>query len=85
MLEKVRVFELCDQFEKALCERNYSDDLMYRYRKSMREFKAYTGDVIFSPHLSAGFLTTIMGEGFSTRGVNSKLHMYYVRTVVSGQ
>lgn len=83
MLEKVRVFELCEQFEKAICKRNYSEDSMYRYRKSMREFKDYTGDVLFSPHLSVSFLTTIMGEGFSHRGVNSKLHMYYVRTVRS--
>lgn len=85
MLTKIRVYELCEQFENALRERNYGQDAMYRYRKSMKEFKDYTGDVVFSPHLSAAFLSKIMGEGegFSQRGVNAKLHMYYVRTLRS--
>ena len=85
MLKSIRVQELCEQFENALIERNYGQDAMYRYRKSMKKFREFTGDVIFSPQLSAAFLTKIMGEGegFSQRGINSKLHMYYVRTVRS--
>ena len=83
MLKKISVYELCEQFEKALGERNYGQDAMYRYRKSMREFKKYTGDVIFCPQLSAAFLTKVFGKGFSAKGVNSKLHMYYIRTVRS--
>lgn len=83
MLQEIRVFELCDQFEKALIERNYGQNIMYRYRKSMKAFKEFTGDVIFTPQLSASFLTKILGvgEGFSQRGIHSKLHMYYIRTV----
>ena len=85
MMRKIGVYELCEQFEKALCDRNYGQDAMYRYRKSMRAFRKYTGDVVFTPRLSAAFLTKILGEGkgFSEKGVNSKLHMYYVRTVRS--
>jgi len=56
---------------------------MYRYRKAMRDFKDFTGDVIFSPHLSAAFLKRVLGDGFSQKGANSKLHMYYIRTVRS--
>ena len=85
MMEKISIYELCRQFEKALIARSYSQDTMYRYRKSMGEFKEFTGDVIFSPRLSAAFLTKIFGEGegFSQKGVNSKLHMYYLRTMRS--
>ncbi len=85
MLKKISVHELCRQFEKALTERNYSQDSMYRYGKALREFMEFTGDVVFSPHLSASFLKEILGEGegFSQRGVNAKLHMYYVRMVRS--
>ena len=85
MLKEIRVYELCDQFEKALTERNYEQDGIYRYHKSMKAFKEFTGNVVFAPQLSAGFLTKILGEGegFSQRGINSKLHMYYIRTVRS--
>ena len=84
MLTQIKVYELCEQFEKALIERKYSKDSMYRYRKTLCEFKEFTGDVIFSPIHSAAFLTKILGKsGFSRKGVNSKLHMYYVRTVRS--
>ena len=85
MLKEIRVYELCDQFEKALIERNYGQDVMYRYSKSMKAFKKFTGDVIFTSQLSAAFLTKILGEGegFSQKGINSKLHMYYIRTVRS--
>ena len=84
MLQKIRVYELCEQFEKALVDRNYGQDTMGRYRKSLTEFKEFTGDVIFAPPLSAAFLARIFeGEGFSQRGINSKLHMYYLRTVRS--
>jgi site-specific recombinase XerD len=85
MLRRISIQELCEQFEEALIARNYSQDSMYRYRKSMREFKQFTGDVTFTPHLTAAFLTKVMGEGegFSQRGANAKLHMYYVRTMRS--
>lgn len=85
MLKEIRVYELCEQFEKALIERNYSQDSMYRYQKVMKVFKKFTGNVVFSPQLSAAFLTKILGEhqGFSQKSENSKLHMYYVRTVRS--
>ena len=85
MLQEIRVYDLCDQFEKALIERNYGQDGMYRYCKAMKAFKESTGDVVFTPQLSAFFLTKILGkgEGFSQRGINSKLHMYYIRTVRS--
>jgi integrase len=85
MKNEISVYELCEQFEKALTERNYGQDAMYRYRKSMREFKEFTGNVTFSPQLSAAFLMKIIGvgEGFSQKGENAKLHMYYVRTVRS--
>jgi len=83
MLEKIKVYELCNLFEKALSARTYGQDAIYRYRKSIKEFKEYTGDVVFSPQLSAAFLIKILGEGFSQRGVNSKLHMYYIRTIRS--
>ena len=83
MFRSIGVNELCERFEEALIERNHGQDGMYRYRKSMKEFKEFTGDVIFSPHLSAAFLRKILGEGFSQQGINSKLHMYYIRTVRS--
>ena len=83
MLKKIKVNELCEQFEKALIERKYGQDAMYRYRKSMKEFKEFTGDIEYSPRQSAAFLTKILGEGFSERGHNSKVHMYYVRTIRS--
>jgi site-specific recombinase XerD/phage-related protein len=85
MLQGIRVFELCDQFEKALIERNYAQSDMCRYLRSMKAFKEFTGDVIFTPQLSASFLTKMLGvgEGFSQRGINSKLHMYYIRTIRS--
>ena len=83
MFRSIGVHELCERFEKALIERNRSQDGMYRYRKTMREFKEFTGDVIFSPHLSAAFLKRVLGEGFSQKGANSKLHMYNIRTVRS--
>lgn len=85
MLREIRVHELCEQFEKALRERSYGQDAMYKYRKSMKAFKAFTGDVVFSPHQSAAFLTKIMGagKGLPKKGENSKLHMYYLRTVRS--
>ena len=83
MPKQIKVNELCEQFEKALIERNYGQDAMYRYRKCMREFKEFTGDVVFSPVLSATFLTKNLGTGFSRKGHNSKLHMYYIRTVRS--
>lgn len=85
MLKEIRVYELCDQFERALIERSYGQDGMYRYRKAMKILKKFTGDVVFTPQLSAAFLTKILGngEGFSQKGINSKLHMYYIRTVRS--
>ena len=83
MFRSIGVHELCERFEKALIERNRSQDGMYRYRKAMRDFKDFTGDVIFSPHLSAAFLKRVLGDGFSQKGANSKLHMYYIRTVRS--
>lgn len=85
MLQRIKVYKLCEQFEEALLERKYGKDSMYRYRKSMNDFKEFTGDVIFTPKHSALFLTKIFGEGtgFSQKGVNSKLHMYYLRTVRS--
>jgi site-specific recombinase XerD len=85
MLREIKVYELCELFENALVERNYGQDAMYRYRKSLQEFKSFTGDIVFTPHLSAAFLTKILGEGegFSQSGTNAKLHMYYVRTVRS--
>jgi len=85
MLEKVKVHELCQQFEAALTEQSYSEDSMYRYRKCLKEFKKFAGDVNYAPRLSSGFLTKIMGEdkGFSEKGTNSKLHMYYLRTMRS--
>lgn len=71
MLQEIRVYELCDRFEKALIERNYGQDGMYRYCKSMKSFKKFTGDVVFTPQLSAAFLTKILGEGegFSQKGI----------------
>ena len=77
MLEKVKVHELCQQFEAALTEQSYSEDSMYRYRKCLKEFKKFAGDVNYAPRLSSGFLTKIMGEdkGFSEKGTNSKLSM----------
>lgn len=85
MLKEIKVYELCDWFEKALIERNYGQDGMYRYRKSLKAFKEFAGDVVFTPRLSVAFLTRMLGkgEGFSQRGINSKLHMYYIRTVRS--
>jgi integrase len=85
MTGNVKVYELCKQFEKALLEREYSQDSLRRYRKAMKEFKDFTGDITFTPHLSAAFLTKILGvgEGFSLKGDNAKLHMYYIRTVRS--
>jgi len=85
MKDRIKVYELCEQFENALIERSYSQDSLYRYRKSMREFKEFTGDIIFTPHLSAAFLIKILGvgEGFSQKGENAKLHMYHVRTTRS--
>lgn len=85
MLQEIRVYELCEQLEKALELRNYGQDAMYRYRKVMEVFKQFTGDVMFLPQLSAMFLTKTIGEhhGFSQKGKNSKIHMYYVRTVRS--
>ncbi len=76
MLKEIKVYELCDWFEKALIERNYGQDGMYRYRKSMKAFKEFAGDVVFTPRLSVAFLTRMLGkgEGFSQRGINSKLH-----------
>ena len=82
-MKEIRVYELCEQFEAALIKRNYGMDAMYRYRKAMREFKDFTGDVTFSPQLSAAFLPKVLGKGFSHKGANSKLHMYYLRTVRS--
>jgi len=84
-MKEIRVHELCERFEKALVERNRSQDGMYRFRKSMKVFKEFTGDVVFTPQLSSAFLTKMLGtgEGFSQRGANSKLHMYYIRTVRS--
>lgn len=85
MVESIGVYELCEQFKEALNKRNYGPDAMYRYRKSMKEFKEFTGDVVFSPQLSATFLTKVLGqgEGFSQKGENSRLHMYLIRTVRS--
>ena len=85
MLNSISVYELCEQFKKALESRNYGSDAMYRYGKSLKLFKDFTGDVVFTPHLSTSFLTKILGEGkgFSQKGINSKLHMYYLRTVRS--
>ena len=83
MLNQIKVHELCEQFEKALIERNYGQDAMYRYRKCMREFKDFTGDVVFTPTQSATFLIKVLGTGFSRKGHNSKLHMYHIRTVRS--
>ena len=85
MLKEIRVYELCDQFKKALNERNYGQDAMYRYGKALREFKTFTGNVVFTPQLSSAFLIKILGkgEGFSQKGINSKLHMYYIRTMRS--
>lgn len=83
MLKKIQVKELCEQFEKALIERKYGQDAMYRYRKSMKEFREFTGDIEYSPRHSAEFLTKILGEGFSEKGNKSKVHMYYVRTMRS--
>ena len=85
MMKEIRVYELCNRFDAALVERKHGQDGMYRYRKVMKVFKEFTGDVIFTPQLSASFLTKMLGtgEGFSQRGVNSKLHMYYIRTVRS--
>ena len=84
MLTKIKVYDLCEEFEKALIERNYNPNTLYRYKKALHEFKEFTGDVLFSPNHSAVFLIKVLGKnGFTRKGVNSNLHMFYIRTVRS--
>lgn len=83
--ENINVSELCQQFENALLERNYSQDSMYRYRKVLKEFLSFVNGNIYSPEIGANFLTQKLKEmgGFVNTGRHSKNQLYYIRTIRS--
>ena len=83
MQQKISVTELCTQLEKELIGLHYNQDSLYRYRKVLKEFKDFTGDVDFSTNLTSDFIQFIMkrDSGFSEKGEHSKKHLYYVRTM----
>lgn len=83
--DEIDVFYLCQQFENALLERNYSQDSMYRYRKVLTEFSSFAKDNVYSPEIGADFLTKKLTEmgGFINKGRHSKKQLYYIRTIKS--
>jgi hypothetical protein len=82
-LKQISARELCSQLEQELVGRHYTQDSLYRYRKVLKEFMDFTGDVDFSTNLTSDFIQFIMkrDSGFSEKGEHSKKHLYYVRTM----
>lgn len=60
MQQKISLTELCTQLEKELIGRHYNQDSLYRYRKVLKEFMDFTGDVDFSTNLTSDFIQFII-------------------------
>lgn len=82
-MKPITVKELCTKLDQALVRSHYTQDSLYRYRKVLKEFMDFTGDVDFSTNLTSNFIQFIMkrDSGFSAKGQHSKKHLYYVRTM----
>jgi len=85
MREKIKVSNLCREFEGVLVHYGYSDDSMRRYRKVFRELTEFSKDCEYSQKAGSEFLVDKFQEigGFVTSGEHSKNEMYYFRVIRS--
>ena len=56
MMRKIKVNDLCIEFEEKLSELNYSDDSMRRYKAVFNDFIEYAGDCDYSQSNGTDFL-----------------------------
>lgn len=85
MREKIKISNLCKEFEEVLVHYGYSDDSMRRYRKVFRELEEFSKNCVYSQKIGTDFLVDKFQEigGFVTSGEHSKNEMYYFRVIRS--
>lgn len=79
MNKVITVFDLCCKVQKAMEDKNFSQDTIRRYESVFNDFITYSGNAMYSQALGRAFLVKKLSElgGLSTADDNSRLsHIY---------